>query len=77
MDNANILTEIDTYLAKTEMAPSTLGLKAINDGKAVNRLRSGKRMWPETIDKLRQFMRDNPPSEVTEASAPEAERPAA
>jgi hypothetical protein len=56
MSNQDILKDVDGFLGKTGMAESTLGRKALNDGKAIARLRAGKRMWPETIDKLREFM---------------------
>jgi hypothetical protein len=56
MSNQDILKDVDGFLEKTGMAESTLGRKALNDGKAITRLRAGKRMWPETIDKLREFM---------------------
>lgn len=55
-----LLTEVDGYLAKTGMAPSTFGRKTVNDGKCIDRLRSGGRAWPETIDAIRQFMASNP-----------------
>lgn len=56
MSNHDILKDVDGFLEKTGMAESTLGRKALNDGKAIARLRAGKRMWPETIDKLRDFI---------------------
>jgi hypothetical protein len=65
MTNHDILKDVDGFLEKTGMAESTLGRKALNDGKAIARLRAGKRMWPETIDKLREFM-------TAEAIAPSA-----
>jgi len=51
-----LLKEIDHFLAETGMAETTLGKRAVNDGKAVKRLRNGGRMWPETAQKLRDFM---------------------
>lgn len=59
MDTQSILNQVDRYLIKTGMKESTLGRKALNDGKAITRLRAGRRMWPETVEKLTQFMRDN------------------
>lgn len=56
MTNQEILAEVDAFLIRTGMAESTLGRKALNDGKGISRLREGKRMWPETIQKLRDFM---------------------
>lgn len=59
MDTQSILNQVDRYLTKTGMKESTLGRKALNDGKAITRLRAGRRMWPETVEKLTQFMREN------------------
>lgn len=59
MDTNSILNQVDRYLIKTGMKESTLGRKALNDGKAITRLRAGRRMWPETVEKLTQFMREN------------------
>ena len=56
MDYENIIQDVDRFLDQTKMAETTLGKKAVNDGKAIKRLRAGKRMWPETISKLRDFM---------------------
>jgi hypothetical protein len=54
--NIALLADIEAFIASTGMAPSTLGRKAVNDGKAVSRLQQGKRMWPDTEDKLRSYM---------------------
>ena len=56
MSNDRILRQIDAYLAKTGMAETTLGRKALNDGKAIKQLRQGRRMWPETLTRLREFL---------------------
>ena len=39
---ADLLSEIEDFCRKTNIAESTFGKKAVNDGKFVNRLRSGK-----------------------------------
>lgn len=69
MDSDSILKEVDGYLADSRITETTLGKKAVNDGKAIPRLRAGKRMWPETIQKLRDFMRENPPSQKASGEA--------
>lgn len=56
-----LLEEIDSFLARTGMAETTFGKKALNDGKAIGRLRNGGRMWPETVEKLRGFMASQQP----------------
>lgn len=55
-----LLAEVDRYLEMTGLSPATLGKKAVNDGKCIDRLRGGKRAWPETVARIRQFMKDNP-----------------
>lgn len=52
----SLLDEIDAFLSEARMAESTFGLKAVNDGKFVRRLREGKRCWPETAEKARGFI---------------------
>lgn len=52
----NLLAEIDEFLAETEMAETTFGLKAVNDGKFVTRLRSGRECLPRTAQKARDFI---------------------
>lgn len=56
MSTEDLLKDIDEFLEKSGMAETTFGRKSVNDGKAVGRLRSGKRMWPETINRIRQFI---------------------
>jgi len=61
MREKELLEEIDTFLARTQprMSDTAFGKSAINDGKLVGQLRAGKRrLWPETIDRIRAFMRD-------------------
>ncbi|MEE8397219.1 MAG: hypothetical protein V3S29_14275, partial [bacterium] len=51
------VAEIESYCRRLGMAESTFGLKAVNDGKFVNRLRSGKRVTTATIEKAREAMK--------------------
>lgn len=53
---ATLLTEIDTFLANAALTETTFGRLAVNDGKFVGRLREGGRVWPETAEKVRQFI---------------------
>jgi hypothetical protein len=73
MDYEHIIGDVEIYLARTGMAETTFGRKALNDGKAIKRLRAGKRMWPETVQKLRSFMAENPPPPAPAAAAPSPE----
>jgi hypothetical protein len=59
------LQEIEAFLAKTGMAPTTFGLKAVNDRAFINRLRgsisntSAQGPGLDTVRKIRSFMKSN------------------
>ena len=48
MKNDQILSQISEFCRQADMAESTFGRRAVNDGKLVHRLREGKRI---TIDR--------------------------
>lgn len=56
MANDPVLSEIDAFLAQTGMGASYFGKKAVGNSEVVARLREGRRVWPETRDKLRAFI---------------------
>ena len=51
-----LLGEIAAFQAKVKMSDARIGLIALNDGKFIPRLREGRRCWPETAQKVRDFM---------------------
>ena len=51
-----LIPEIDRFCERHGIAPTTFGLKAVNDGKLVERLRNGGRMWPETEERIRSYI---------------------
>ena len=51
------LEEIDRFLALTGMKETSFGHYAVNDGKFVKKLRTGRRCWPETISRVRKYMK--------------------
>lgn len=51
-----LLEEIERFLSETGMGPSYFGKVSVGNSEVVNRLREGKRVWPETETKLRAFM---------------------
>ena len=53
----DLLQEIEDFTRQTGMAESTLGKKAVNDGKFVAEKKNGRRSWPETDERVREFMR--------------------
>ena len=57
---ADLLAEIESYIAKADIAESTFGRRAVNDGKFVGRLRDGANMTLSTLDKARAYMDANP-----------------
>lgn len=58
--HGDLLRRIAAYCTRANIAPSTFGRMAINDGKLVTRLEAGRRLWPETEAKVRRFMEANP-----------------
>lgn len=57
MSSHDLLTEIEAFMSRTGMAPSTFGRFAVNDWKFVRDLRVGnRRVWPETANKVRAFI---------------------
>lgn len=51
-----ILVEIDAFMAETGIGGFRFGMLAIRNGRLVERLRSGGRIWPETEERIREFM---------------------
>ena len=68
-DYETLLAEIDAYCAKRGWSPSTFGTHAVGDGKFHSRLSAGRRCWPETAEKARRFMAENPVSPTKGAAA--------
>lgn len=57
MTDANkLLNEIDAFLTETGMGPSYFGKRAAGNTEIVARLRSGRRIWPDTAARVREFM---------------------
>lgn len=50
--------EIAATADRLDMSPSTIGARAGQGGKFYERLRSGKRVWPETFDKVMVKLRE-------------------
>src|SRR5215471_12650338 len=56
MDAETLLREISEYCRRADLAESTFGRLAINDGKLVRRLRDGGRITTDTFDRIQAFM---------------------
>ena len=57
MASTSVLDEIDAFLAETGMGASYFGKVATGNSELVNRLRNGRRCWPETEKKVRDFIK--------------------
>jgi hypothetical protein len=54
-----LLREIEAFIGDADMAPSTFGRKAVNDGKLVGRLRAGSTVTLENASRIRRFIKAN------------------
>lgn len=53
---SDLLSEIDEFLASERIGPHRFGILAANNGRLVERLRAGGRIWPETEEQIRSFI---------------------
>lgn len=67
MDNTEILDEVAAYCAARRWRETNLGLRAVGNAHVVARIREGRALGV-TIDRLRAWMRDNPPVRVRAAT---------
>ena len=65
MDTQNLLKDIEAFCEATGTAPSTFGQQAINDGKFIPQLKGGRRVWPETEQKVRAFIENHNKQKTT------------
>src|ERR1700761_1344020 len=56
MKNDQILAQITEFCRSADMAESTFGRRAVNDGKLVHRLREGKRITIDTLDRIQAYI---------------------
>lgn len=52
-----LLSEIREFLRETSMSGYRFGIRAVKNGRLVDRLEAGRRVWPETEIEVRAFMR--------------------
>lgn len=48
-----LLSELEDLMADTGLSAHRVGILCANNGRIVDRLRDGKRIWPETEKKVR------------------------
>lgn len=51
-----ILHDIDLFLRRTNLSETYFGRQAANDWKLIAQLRKGRRLWPQTEQRIRAFM---------------------
>ncbi len=51
-----LLSDIDEFLRETGMGDFRFGLLSTRNGRLLERLRAGRRVWPETEAQVRAFM---------------------
>lgn len=56
MEAEALLNEISSFCRQAEMAESTFGRRAVNDGKFVGRLKYGGKVTEATVDRVRNFI---------------------
>lgn len=64
-NDVSLLADIEAFLARTGMGESYFGKRAVGNSELVPRLRNSGRVWPETEERARAFMRqrqDHPPA---------------
>ncbi len=55
-EHDDLIARIEAYCRQEEIAESTFGRRAVNDGKFVGRLRDGKRVTTATIARVEKFL---------------------
>ncbi|MFQ5535612.1 MAG: hypothetical protein ACE5EM_12415 [Sphingomonadales bacterium] len=57
----DLISEIREYCRQAGLAETTFGRRAMNDGKFVGRLAGGAGITMASIERIRAYIRDNPP----------------
>jgi 2,4-dienoyl-CoA reductase-like NADH-dependent reductase (Old Yellow Enzyme family) len=63
-----LIAVIDAFLKDRSVSPVSFGRAAMNDPHFVRDLRKGRRVWPETEAKVRNFMASFQPVEQARAA---------
>ena len=61
MKNDQLLAQISEFCRQVDMAESTFGRRAVNDGKLVARLREGKRITIDTLELIQAYIASSMP----------------
>lgn len=60
VDISTLIRQIEAYCTRHGIAETTFGLRAVNDGKLVKRLRDGKTIQLDTLNKVSEFLKRKP-----------------
>ena len=71
MTNDELLSQISDYCRRAGMAESTFGRRAVNDGKLVARLREGKRITIDTLNRIEAYIAAGSPDGMAPVRPPE------
>lgn len=74
MSANDLLLEVDAFLAETGMGETYFGLCAARNPHLVARLRGGGRVWPETAQRVRDFISNHPHVSAAPADQPSGAR---
>lgn len=66
---SNLVLDIQVFCKAHEIAPTRFGELALNDKPFVAQLEAGRRLWPETEAKVRDFMASYAPDLPRESAA--------
>ena len=58
----DLLSEIEEFMRAEKIGEHRFGILAAKNGRLVERLRSGGRIWPETEEQIRAFMAERRPA---------------
>ena len=75
MKNDQILAQISEFCRQADMAETTFGRRAVNDGKLVHRLREGKRITIDTLDRIQAYIAASTPGGVPPPRGSGSRRP--
>lgn len=67
-DTLPLVDAISTFIEDHAMSPVTFGRKAMRDPHFVNQLQKGRRVWPETEARVRDFMATYTPADANIAA---------
>src|SRR6201987_294556 len=56
MKNDQLLRQISEFCQQNDMAKTPFGRRSVNDGKLVHRLREGKRITIDTLDRIQAYI---------------------